>query len=86
MPLEDGFVEREAVIRVLRFHGISVSPQINGPVNMMILAKDDYIEAREFPLEVGRQLLHYFQRKFKIQIHLFYHPEMLPPDPTCKLN
>lgn len=86
MPLEGGFVERDTVFAVLQFFRVSVSPKLNGPADTFILTRDDKFEVIIIPSEVGRQMLQFFKRKFGIQIHLFYHPDVLPLEPHNKPN
>jgi len=76
-----GEVDREIVIQVLQANGVRVSPQENGEAGMMVLAKDEKVEARRIPSKVGRRTLQYFQRHYGVPIYQFYNPLMAPPPP-----
>ena len=78
---DPGEVDRKTVIRILQANGVKVSPQENGEADMMVLAKDDKVEARRIPSKVGRRTLQYFQRSYGVPIHQFYNPLMAPPPP-----
>ena len=73
---ETGDVDRETVIHILRRHGVGVSDDPDNP-GSVILIKGNIIESKPLPNRVGRRLLQYFKRTYKIPIHLFYHPEMM---------
>ena len=73
-----GAVKRDIVIMVLRAHGVDISQQESGPGGMLVLAKDELVEARILPDDVGRRLLQYLQRKFRVPVHHFYNPLMAP--------
>jgi hypothetical protein len=55
-----------------------VSLQEGATDGTMVLAKDNVLETRVIPDEVGKKLLHYFERQFKVPIHHFYNPLMVP--------
>jgi len=66
----DGTVGREYVLRILQENGVSVAP--NSESGELVLTKDNIIDSRKLPEIVGRRLVHYLSRRFKVHIHLFY--------------
>jgi len=80
--LSDGTVIREDVIKVLVSNGVSVNLYANGDISPDMYKFEFHgdIECRRMPARIGRPLLHYFERKYHIPIHLFYHiGEDVPP-------
>jgi len=75
---EHGEVDRDTVIQVLHAYHVEVSedPNEDGCVIMKGSADNAIPESIPLPSCVGRNMLHYLQRKYGIQIHHFYHPEM----------
>ncbi|MGA2991950.1 MAG: hypothetical protein ABSD88_15860 [Candidatus Korobacteraceae bacterium] len=73
-----GDVAKSVVIEVLRAHGVEVSEQQDGEPGMMLLVKGDLLEVRDIPERASKRLLQYFSRTYKIPIHHFYNPQMLP--------
>lgn len=73
----EGAVGRDTVIRVLREHGVSISQQQDGPPGMLVLAKGDVLEARRLPTVCRKNLLRRLERKFNIQLAIFYNPNMI---------
>ena len=68
-------VLREHVIAVLRSQDVTVtatSQNLEAKSITYILQKGDVIEEQTFPPEVGRRMLQYLQRHFKVAIHLFF--------------
>ena len=74
---DTGRVCKKTVIEVLRAHGVDVSVQ-GSTDGTMILAKGEVLETRVIPDEVGKKLLHYFERTFNVPLHHFYNPHMVP--------
>jgi hypothetical protein len=77
---QSGIVKREVVLEVLRAHGVSVTlDTYEETPNKYLMIKGDIIESVVLPDFVIQRMIHRFQYKYGIEIHLFYHPEMLPP-------
>ena len=83
---DTGKVCKKTVIDVLRAHGVDVSMQDGAGDGTMILAKGDYLETRVIPDDVGKKLLHYFERHFGVPLHHFYNPNIAPVDPSKKAS
>jgi len=78
---ETGEVLRETVVSVLSSQGVTVTPKLADEKRRTvtyILQKNDCLEEQTFGTLVGRRMLHYLDRKFKVPIHLFFHPELAP--------
>jgi len=73
---ESGAVDRDAVIKVLRFHRVEISPDSENE-GSMLLVRSDIIKSVPIPPWCSRRFVHYLQRTFNIPIHHFYHPEMM---------
>jgi hypothetical protein len=74
----EGAVDRDTVIKVLMASGVVISVQHYGTApSMLVLSKDGYFESREIPLVVHKRLLHYFKRKFGVEIKHFYNPHLI---------
>ena len=79
---QNGEVLQDIVIDVLRGNGVTVTPT---PIdNCFILQKGDVIEYQTFPPRVGRRLLQYLQRHFKVPIHLFFN--IIPKPAAARPN
>jgi len=48
---------------------------------MRLPLRNGWLEEVAFTNPVGKRRLHYLSRKFKIDVHLFWHPEMLSHKP-----
>jgi hypothetical protein len=75
---DTGKVCKKTVLEVLQAHGVGVSKQEGATDGTMVLAKGEILETRVIPDEVGKKLLHYFERRFKVPLHHFYNPLMAP--------
>ena len=75
---DTGKVYKKTVVDVLRAHGVGVSMQDGATDGSMVLAKGEVVETRIIPDEVGKKLLHYFERRFEVPLHHFYNPLMAP--------
>jgi hypothetical protein len=76
--LNEGKVDLEDVIKVLRENGISVEKDATGNYsrNTYILKRQGHmIEAIELPKQFRRRLLHTFARKYQFDVSLFYFRE-----------
>lgn len=76
--MSTGRVCKKTVLEVLHAHRVGVSPQEGATDGTMTLAKGDILETRVVPDDVGKKLLQYFARRFKVPIHHFYNPLMAP--------
>ena len=68
-----GEVPKDDVLRVLR-------------ANILVLTKDETVEAMGFHSLAGRQMLQRLKRKFGIPINHFYHPLQAPIPPDEKIQ
>jgi hypothetical protein len=75
--MHEGDVSKEILISVLRANGVDVSNQED--TGMTVFAKGDVIEVVNLDPFVRRKMVHWFQRKFNVPIHLFYNPLMIMP-------
>jgi hypothetical protein len=76
--LNEGKVDLEDVIKVLRENGVSVEKDTSGdhPRNMYILKRqEEMVECIELPKQCRRRLVHTLARKYQIGISLFYFRE-----------
>lgn len=78
---DTGEVDKKTVISVLRANGVQVYRDEACPPDCVILAKGDRVEMHDLPAIVPRRMLHYLEYHYKVPIHHFYHPEMVPPLP-----
>jgi hypothetical protein len=81
---ETGEVSREIVIDVLVKQGVTVTPKLvddSRRTVRYVLQKNDLIEEQTFGTRVGRRMLHYLDRRFKVPIHLFFNPSLTPAKP-----
>jgi hypothetical protein len=74
--MSDGTVDRKTVLQVLRASGVDVSEDPDKRSNTVTLAKEDILECIALPQLVGRQMLHYLSRKFRVHIYHFYNPSI----------
>jgi len=76
---ESGEVDRDTIIRVLRFHGIDVSQDYKEAGNYLLVRG---ATVQSIPIEdwSKRRFVHFLQRTFTIPIHHFYRPEMMGGD------
>ena len=73
----DSSVNRLTVIQVLKRRGVGVSL---GECNQVNLAKGGCIETQILPDWVEKKMLHYLSRRYKVDIHFFWHPDMIPDE------
>jgi hypothetical protein len=77
---QSGAVKREVVLEVLRAHGVSVTlDTYEETPHKYLMIKGDIIQSVVLPDFVIQRMIHRLQYKYEIEIHLFYHPEMIPP-------
>ena len=69
-----GSVKKADVLKVLRANGVVVASDRQNT----LLSKGEVVEVQLLPEWVHRRMIHRFARIFEIEIHLFYHPELLP--------
>ena len=73
---ESGEVDRDAVLKVLRFHKVEISPDSENK-GAMLLVRGSIVKSEPIAEWSSRRFIHYLQRVFDIPIHHFYHPEMM---------
>ena len=71
VPLHD-------VIYVLKAHDVTVTLK-GGTTKTYIVGGREMLEEIVLEDRVARQRLHYFARRLKFSVHLFWHPESAPP-------
>ena len=81
-----GEVPKDDVLRVLRAHGVEISKGPHDDSNILVLTKDETVEAMGFHSLAGRQMLQRLKRKFGIPINHFYHPLQAPIPPDEKIQ
>ena len=84
---ETGEVIRETVIDALSKNGVIVTRKSVDDTRKTItyiLGNKEFTEEQTFGMYVGRRMLHYLDRRFKVPIHLFYNPAMKPAIVTGK--
>jgi hypothetical protein len=74
--VSDTWVHRDIVVKVLKAHDVDVSSDGDN----FTLAKEGVpIQTYVLTIQVERKMLFRFQYRYKVPIHLFFHPDMLPP-------
>jgi len=63
-------------VKVLKAHDVHVSSDGD---NFTLAKEGVEIQTYVLPIQVERKMLFRFQHRYKVPIHLFFHPEMLPP-------
>jgi len=72
----DDFVPLSDVLLVLKAKGVAISA-VDISSRTYLLAGQGLLEQIIFTDPVSKNRLHYLHRKFKVDVHLFWHPEML---------
>ena len=75
--MNDSGVTREAAIRALRAKKLDLSFSEN---NLVQIAGEGHMTTECIPPELGRRQVHRLSRLYKVPIHWFYNPLMIPGD------
>jgi hypothetical protein len=73
--MSDTTIPREEVLRVLKICGVQIS--VDGD-NFTLAKEGVTIQTFVLPANIGRKMLFRFQYWYKVPIHWFFHPEMIP--------
>ena len=77
----DTWVHPDTVVKVLKAHDVDVASDGD---NFTLAKEGVAIQTYVLPIQVERKMLFRFQYRYKVPIHLFFHPEMLPLPPGEK--
>ena len=76
MAVNEGAVDRDTVISVLKWHHVSIGVDPDCP-GQTIFTKGDKIDSRKLEDWVERDVLQFFQRTFGVPMAHFFHPDWL---------
>ena len=79
MTTPDDEVERDDAIRVMRFHGVSVT-STDGEDQFELTKDEMAIESVKLPPTLRRLMVHHLARITGIEPHLFWHPDSCGTD------